>query len=247
MSLKVTLLGTGVGISQPGRSQAAILLENGQPLLLDCGAGTLLRLEQAGVPTEPLDTVVLTHLHLDHVSDLLALANARYLSGLPGLAVYGPKGTDLWFGLLRSAYPNLEKMQFKVHELSPMDSFSIKGFDIFAEEARHSVTALAYRLEAEEKVIVYSGDTEPSARVTALADGADLLIHECSFPEPFDVTNHSTPLKLGNMLRNQGVKRVVLTHLYPQAEGHEDEMAEQVIERSGAPTIVGWDLMSLII
>jgi ribonuclease Z len=138
-------------------------------------------------------------------------------------------------------------MQFEVHELSPMDSFSIKGFDIFAEEARHSVTALAYRLEAEEKVVVYSGDTEPSARVAALAEGADLLIHECSFPEPFDVTNHSTPLKLGNVFRDKGVKRIVLTHLYPQAEGHEDEMAEQVIERSGAPTIVGWDLLNLVI
>jgi ribonuclease Z len=247
MSLKVTLLGTGVGIPQPGRSQAAVLMENSEPLLFDCGAGTLLRLDQAGVPMGPLDTVVLTHLHLDHVSDLLALANARYLSGQTGLVVYGPKGTDLWFRLLQSAYPNLEKMQFEVHELSPMDSFSLKGFDIFAEEARHSVTTLAYRLEAEEKVVVYSGDTEPSARVAALADGADLLIHECSFPEPFDVTNHSTPLKLGNMLRNQGLKRVVLTHLYPQAVGHEDEMAEQVIEQSGTPTIVGWDLMSLII
>ena len=53
----------------------------------------------------------------------------------------------------------------------PMDSISLKGFDIFAEEARHSVTALAYRLEAEEKVIVYSGDTEPSPSVAALADG----------------------------------------------------------------------------
>ena len=37
----------------------------------------------------------------------------------------------------------------------------IKGFDIFAEEAKHSVTALAYRIETEEKVVVYSGDTEP--------------------------------------------------------------------------------------
>ena len=247
MSLKVTMLGTGVGIPQPGRSQAAVLMENSEPLLFDCGAGTLLRLDQAGVPLAPLDTVVLTHLHLDHVSDLLALANARYLSGQTGLVIFGPQGTDLWFRLLQSAYPNLEKMQFVVHELSPMDSFSIKGFDIFAEEARHSVTALAYRLEAEEKVVVYSGDTEPSARVAALAEGADLLIHECSFPEPFDVTNHSTPLKLGNVLRCQGVKRVVLTHLYPQAEGHEDEMAEQVIEQSGAPTIVGWDLLNLII
>src|SRR5512136_2441331 len=94
MSLKVTLLGTGVGIPQPGRSQAAVLLENDLPLLLDCGAGTLLRLEQAGMGLEALDTVVLTHLHLDHVSDLLALANARYLSDLPGLDIWGPEGTQ---------------------------------------------------------------------------------------------------------------------------------------------------------
>ena len=42
---------------------------------------------------------------------------------------------------------------------------------------------------------------------------------KCTFPEPFDVTNHSTPLKLGNVLRDQGVKRVVLIHPLPQAEG----------------------------
>jgi ribonuclease Z len=247
MSLKVTLLGTGVGIPQPGRSQAAILMENSSLLLFDCGAGTLLRLDEAGVAPEALDTVVLTHLHLDHVSDLMALANARYLSDLPGLEVYGPKGTHIWFRTMRSAYPNLEKMHFLVRELEPMDSVSIKGFDIFAEEARHSIPTLAYRIEAEEKVVVYSGDTEPCARVAALAAGADLLIHECSFPEPFDVTNHSTPKKLGNMLRNSGAKRIVLTHLYPQGQGCEDEMAEQVIELSGAPTIMGWDLMNLII
>lgn len=78
-----------------------------------------------------------------------------------------------------------------------MDDFSVQGFDIFAEEAKHSVTALAYRIEAEEKVLVYSGDTEPSQRVAALSEGADLLIHECSFPEPFDVTNHTTPKAAG--------------------------------------------------
>ncbi len=37
MSPKVALLGAGVGIPQPGRSQAAILVENDLPLLLDCG------------------------------------------------------------------------------------------------------------------------------------------------------------------------------------------------------------------
>ena len=247
MSLKVTMLGTGVGIPQPGRSQAAILMESDQLLLLDCGAGTLLRLDQLGASLEDLDTVVLTHLHLDHVSDLMALANARYLADMPGLQVFGPEGTDVYFKIAKSVYPNLEEMDVAVRELLPMDSITLNGFDIFAEEARHSVTALAYRLEAEEKVVVYSGDTEPCPRVAALARGADLLIHECSFPEPFDVTNHTTPRKLGIMLKDQGVKRVILTHLYPQAAGCEDEMAEQVIELSGAPTIVGWDLMSVAI
>ncbi|HPT38251.1 MAG TPA: MBL fold metallo-hydrolase [Methanothrix sp.] len=245
MSLKVTMLGTGVGIPQPGRSQAAILVESEQPLLLDCGAGTLLRLDQIGASAEALDTVVLTHLHLDHVSDLLAMANARFLADLPGLQVYGPTGTEEYIRTARSLYPNLSRMDVAVRELHPMDSFSVKGFDIFAEEARHSVTSLAYRLEAEDRVVVYSGDTEPSQRVAALARGADLLVHECSFPEPFDVTNHSTPKKLGSMIKNLGIKRVILTHLYPQAAGCEDLMAEQVISLSEAPTIVGWDMMTL--
>lgn len=245
MSLKVTLLGTGVGIPQPGRSQAAILVENEKPLLLDCGAGTLIRLDQAGVNIEALDTVVITHLHLDHVSDLLALANARYLSQLPGLEVYGPEGTEVYFKIVRSAYPNLEKMEVSLHEVRPMDSFSLSGFDIFAEEAVHSVTALAYRIEAEDKVAVYSGDTEPSQRVAALADGADLLVHECSFPEPFDVTNHSTPRKLANVLRGVSAKRIILTHLYPQAQGYEEEMAKIVRGLSGMPTEAGWDMMTI--
>lgn len=247
MSLKVTLLGTGTGVPQPGRSQAAVLVEDDRPLLFDCGAGTLLRLDQLGASLEALDTVILTHMHLDHVSDLLALANARFLSDLPPLQVFGPQGTDAYFQAAKSLYPNLAEMDAAVRELAPMDAISLDGFDIFAEEARHSVTALAYRLETEDKVLVYSGDTEPCSRVAALADGADLLVHECSFPEPFDVTNHSTPKKLGRMIRNQGIKRIVLTHLYPQAAGCEEQMAEQVIELCGAPTIVGWDMMSVVI
>ena len=120
MSLKVTMLGTGVGIPQPGRSQAAVLVENDQNLLLDCGAGTLLRLDEVGADLEALDTVVLTHLHLDHVSDLLALANARYLADMPGLQVFGPQGTEVFFEIAKSVYPNLEKMAVAVRELLPM-------------------------------------------------------------------------------------------------------------------------------
>jgi ribonuclease BN (tRNA processing enzyme) len=245
MSIKVTLLGTGTGIPQSGRSQSAILLENEKPLLFDCGAGTLLRLEQAGIDVEKMDAVVLTHLHLDHVSDLLALANSRYLRQLPGLEVYGPVGTEAWLKTLKSAFPYLEKMEVNVYEVQPMDNLSVQGFDVFAEEARHGIIAMAYRIEAEDKVLVYSGDTEPTPRIAALAEGADLLVHECSFPEPFDVTNHTTPRRLGRLVKN--VKTIVLTHLYPQAQGHEEEMAQEVSELSQVPVVAGWDMMTLIL
>lgn len=247
MSLRITLLGTGVGIPRSGRSQSAVLLDNGQPLLFDCGAGTILRLEQAGVSTESLDTVVLTHLHLDHVSDLLALANARYLQQLPGPEVYGPEGTDIYFKIVRSAYPNLERMQVSVHEVKPKDCFSVKGCDILAEEAKHSVTALAYRIQCGGRIVAYSGDTEPSPAVAGLAEGADLLIHECSFPEPFEVTNHSTPRKLAEVLKGLNVKRLVLTHLYPEANGLEAEMERELQLALGIPVEVGCDLQTICI
>jgi len=245
MSLKVTLLGTGVGIPQPGRSQSALLVEDEQKLLFDCGAGTLLRLTEAGVNMQDIDTVVLTHLHLDHASDLLALANARYLMKLPGLNVYGPVGTEHYFRTMHSAYPYLEKMEVSVQELLPGETFSLKGFEISSAEAKHSVTSLGYRIESGSKVVAYSGDTEPSPEIAALAEGADLLIHECSFPEPFEVTNHTTPRKLGSLIR--GVKRIVLTHFYLEARGHEEEMARDVMAEAKIQVEIGYDLLTMIV
>ncbi|MDM7935059.1 MAG: MBL fold metallo-hydrolase [Methanothrix sp.] len=241
--MEVTLLGTGSGIPQPGRSQPAVLVRGESPLLLDCGSGTILRMTQSSVGFEEIGTVLLTHLHLDHVSDLIALANARYLSGLSELEIHGPEGTYSWWRTLHEAYPYLERMSAVVHELQPGDHLEVRGFSVLAERASHSVTALAFRLEQKGRSVVYSGDTEPSPDVAALAEGADLLIHECSFPEPFKVTNHSTPMCLGEVLGDVG--RVVLTHFYPQAGGHESEMARQVEEVSGLPTRPGFDLMRL--
>lgn len=243
MSLKITLLGTGVGIPQPGRSQSALLIEDKEKLLFDCGAGTLLRLTEAGASMRDIDAVVLTHLHLDHVSDLLALANARYLQELPSLSIYGPEGTEQYFRAIHSAYPYLEKMEVSVQELKAGDTLRLKGFEISSAEAVHSVTALGYRIESGSKVVAYSGDTEPSPRIEALADGADLLIHECSFPEPFEVTNHTTPKKLGDTIRN--VRRIILNHLYPEAQGHETEMVRDVGAGAHVPVEVGYDMQTI--
>ncbi len=245
MSLRVTLLGTGVGIPQKDRSQSSLLIRARDPLLLDCGAGTLLRLSEAGVDVLDLDAVFLTHLHLDHVADLLPLANARYLMGAGPMEIYGPKGTDIWFETMHSAYPYLAQLEAVVHELSPGDKASAKGFQIHTAEASHSVTSLSYRIESDSRAVTYSGDTEPSQEVADLARGSDLLIHECSFPEPYEITNHSTPVKLGKTLEDVG--RIILTHLYPEARGHEGEMVRDLKAnlKTNMPVELGNDLQSI--
>jgi ribonuclease BN (tRNA processing enzyme) len=247
MEIEVTLLGTGVGIPHSGRAQAGLVIRAEKPLLFDCGAGALLRLAEAGFSPLEVDAALITHLHLDHVSDLLALAKARWLMGEDRMEVFGPEGTGEWFETARGLYPYLADLDVSFSVVSPGDEFSLQGLKIRAGEAVHSLPALGYRIESGAKAVVYSGDTEPTESMRALAEGADLLIHECSFPEPFVVTNHSTPLRLGETFRGAGVKRIVLTHLYPQTIGCEEEIVRDVVTGlgDGAGVEIGRDLQMI--
>jgi ribonuclease Z len=249
MEIEVTLLGTGVGIPHSGRAQAGLVTKANEPLLFDCGAGTLLRLAEAGFSPIEIDVALLTHLHLDHVSDLLALAKARWLLGENKMEVFGPEGTKKWFEAVRGLYPYLEDLDVNFTVVCPGDEFSLSGLKIRAGEAVHSLPALGYRIESGDRAIVYSGDTEPAESMRALAEGADLLVHECSFPEPFVVTNHSTPRRLGENFRGAGIKWIILTHIYPQTIGCEAEMVRDVLAGlgDGVEVEIGRDLQRITI
>jgi ribonuclease BN (tRNA processing enzyme) len=57
------------------------------------------------------------------------------------------------------------------------------------------------------------------------------------------VTYHTTPVKLAESLSEVG--RIVLTHLYPQAAGHEADMAKAVADGTGVRVEVGRDLQTI--
>jgi len=229
--MRVTFLGTGSALPTGGRFQTGLLVESSEDrLLVDCGSGVVHALQRTPVGYEGVDTVLLTHHHLDHVSDLMVLLKARWLAGEESLTVAGPEGTRaLLEGLLDVHDYMADRMDLTVREVEP-GAFSLAGFDIEAMETRHSMRCHAYRIEDGGPPFVFSGDSEAFAELIEFADGAAVLAHDCSFPDDVDVSNHPTPTVLGETLAaaDAEVGRVYLTHLYPHTEGRHEEMLDAI-------------------
>jgi ribonuclease Z len=73
--------------------------------------------------------------------------------------------------------------------------------------------------------IVYTGDTKPFEAFAKFAEGADLIIHDCTFDdsltEKASVDGHSTPSQAGGQAKAAGAKQLALSHIsarYPNAE-----------------------------
>ncbi|MFW5934357.1 MAG: MBL fold metallo-hydrolase [Halolamina sp.] len=235
--MRVTLLGTGSAMPVPDRVQTGLLLErDDRALLVDCGAGVLHRLSTTDVGYEGVSTVLLTHHHLDHVSDLLALLKARWLAGETHLEVVGPAGTKALLDDLLSVHDYLEgRVDLSIREVTSGAEFEAAGFEVAAHETVHSMDCLAYRFAGGGEAaadFTFGADGEASASIARFADGSETLLHDCSFPDAVDVDNHPTPTQLGEALAGTEIDRLLLTHLYPHTEGKHEEMMES-IERAG--------------
>lgn len=227
MTTKVTTLGTGGALPPTRRAQTGILFEKGaDKLLVDCGSGILLRLSEADIDISSIKSILITHLHLDHVSDLLPIITARWLAGHPETEVIGPAGIKKFLTDEIDAHEYLKMhVSVSMREVEPGEHFQIAGFDVVAMETEHWIYTLAYKFDNQ---ITYSADTNPIPEMRAFSDGCQLLIHECSFPDGHEAPYHTTPTELGELLKDSNVPRLVLTHFYPECEGRESEVVEAI-------------------
>lgn len=231
--MEVTFLGTGSAMPTGDRMQTGLLMtHDDRRLLVDCGSGVLHRLAATDAGYEGVSTVLLTHLHLDHVADLLPLLKARWLAGEEHLEVVGPVGTkDLLDGLL-SVHSYLDgRVDLQIREIVAGETVSVGGFSVESRETQHSIDGLAYRFAVDEEAsFAFSGDTEAFAGMARFVEGCRVVAHDCSFPDSVDVDGHPTPSQLGDAFADSGVEHLYLTHLYPHTEGNHEEMCATVAE-----------------
>ena len=245
--MRVTFLGTGSAMPTGDRFQTGIVVaDGGDRLLIDCGSGVLHRLQSDGPGYEAIDTVLLTHHHLDHVSDLMPLLKARWLAGEEELTVAGPAGTEaLLEGLLDVHEYMHDRIDLTVRELDA-GAATVGGFELEARWTEHSLPCLAYRFGDR---FAFSGDSEAFAGLAEFVDGTAVVAHDCSFPDEIEVSNHATPAELGETLAaaDVDVGRLYLTHRYPHTDGKEEAMLASLTERYDVDARMAEDGLSVTI
>ncbi len=197
----------------------------GRLLVLDLGAGSLRAMLQWGLNFNQIDILALSHRHPDHVGDLVPFLFAtRYALGYTRQEPFwllAARGFAEFLGRLRSAFGHwVEPPEGLMHlrELSPEgpDAVEWEGLTVKSAPTDHTEGSLAFRIEAGSRSLVYSGDTDVSDSLVALARGADLLVLEAA--NPFKVPGHLTPGEAGRLAARAGARRLLLTHFYPPCD-----------------------------
>lgn len=221
--LEVQLLGTGTIFSDVHRSCTSTLLKNNSvSILIDAGPGTLERLKQAQFSPLDLEYIFITHFHPDHISDLVPILLYRFLRSVElattPMQIWGPTGLRKFMQNMKMAYGDWldEKMDyFLIHELShPYKKFP--GFQCHWKKVIHSPESTAYRFEFEDKIVSFSGDSGYCQNLVDICRDADLAILECSFPDDQRKEEHLSPSLVRKVAIEANIKRVVITHLYPE-------------------------------
>ncbi|MFD4254870.1 MBL fold metallo-hydrolase [Amycolatopsis thermoflava] len=232
--VRVTFAGSGDAFGSGGRLQACLHIarRQGTPVLLDCGATSLVALKRLALEPNELAAVFVSHLHGDHFGGLPFLVlDGQFRRRTAPLMVAGPPGlrqrlTEMMEVLYPGSSRARRKFEVEVVELNPGEPRRIAGIDVTAWEVDHASGAppLALRLDVDGVVIAYTGDTAWTGAIPAAAAGADLLVAEAYYVDkdiPYHL-NHNTLLAHRDELT---CGRIVLTHMSDDMLAHTDEAA----------------------
>jgi ribonuclease BN (tRNA processing enzyme) len=252
--MELIILGSGTTIPLNHRASPSLaLVIDGQFMLFDMGPGTLRQLAKAGLKHENIARIFITHFHPDHTAGLIhflfttktpSILKKRY-----PFVITGARGLKEFINRLQEAYSdwlNLPTEIMKIEEIDVRQNnvMNYPGFRIIAQPVRHTPNSLAYRVEDQQgKSFVYSGDSGFCEGIVDVAKGTDLLVLESSFPDGEEVEGHLTPSQAGHIATLANVKRLVLTHFYPECLA--TDIAAQCRKSYEGELTLGSDLLHL--
>lgn len=222
--MRLTVLGRSPASPNPGEACAGYVVDGGGArVLIDIGPGVVAQLLGRHHPDE-LDAVVVSHMHADHMLDLVTLRYVYPWGAQPRdrrLQVVLPPGSaDQLLDLARGVGNSRHfEDAFRLSEHDGATPLGFDGLSLAPVRTQHYIPCWGFRVEADGRRLSYTADTAPCAGLTDLADSADLLLSEATLrsldedAEPPEPRGHLLPEEAGAAARAGGTRRVMLTHL----------------------------------
>lgn len=220
--MHVIFLGTG-GYHPTDQRETNCVLIREAGIVLDAGTG-FFRLAQH--LQHPRLNILLSHAHLDHICGIVYLGAVlkNSITPIESVHIYTPPG-------VREAVETLFSEPFFAGSLSRMPApvtfhevnegaFDIENIKVTAKKFPHRMHgSWGYRVTKGFLSVAYITDTLMSDAALPLLKDADLAICEVYFRnkqrEDAAEAGHSYPLVVGQICKQAGVKKLILTHINP--------------------------------
>src|ERR1700730_11140994 len=220
--MQLRFVGCGEALGSSGRANPCFHVTGERVnFLIDCGASSLPALKRLSIARDDIDLVLITHFHGDHFGGLpFFLLDAQFTRRTRPLVIAGPQGietrlTQVMEALFENSSKTKQRFDLSVVALTPEETRSFGAVEVTPYPVVHGESGgpfLAYRIEAEGRIIAYSADTEWTDTLIPAARDADLFIAEAYYYDKI-VKNHLSLRTLEKNLAEINPKRLLLTHM----------------------------------
>ncbi len=245
--MELTVLGSGTAVPNPHRSGSGIWLQTqGGTLMLDLSASSLHRMAQENLDWAGLDSIWISHFHLDHCGGLgpflfACLAAPETKTRTKPLRIFGAPGLQSLVGNLSSGgSTGLLEQPFPVEviEIEPLEKFEIlENVEAVAYSTLHTPDSHAIHLRENDATLVFTADTGFDEKLATFARRVDLFLIECSFIKDKPMERHLELAEAINLIRRAEPKRAMLTHFY--AEWDDVDFATEVGKYKPGVEVIG--------
>jgi ribonuclease BN (tRNA processing enzyme) len=231
--MQLRFVGCGDALGSGGRFNTCFHVAGEHTnLLIDCGASSLPALRRLAVALDAIDLILITHFHGDHFGGLpFLLLDAQFSRRTRPLVIAGPQGietrlTQVMEALFENSSRTKQRFDLSVVALRPEETRTFGAVNVMPYPVVHGESGgpfLAYRIEAEGRIVAYSADTEWTETLIPLARDADLFIAE-AYTYDKTVKNHLSLKTLQSHLPEIKPKRLILTHMSDDMLGRLDTL-----------------------
>lgn len=226
--MRLTVLGGSAASPNTGAGCAGFLVQRGETsIVLDLGPGTLQELRRHA-DFRTLSAVVISHMHVDHVLDLIALRHALAYNPAspPGpVPVWLPPGGAAMLAEITAPFdrcddPGTFTSTITVQEYDPTQPLQIGDLEVRFQRTVHILPAWAMRVLAPEGDLGYTADGGPTSDWGQLLHGVRVLIAEATLLEPGErpiaQRGSLTAAEAGDLGHQSGAETLLLAHMWEE-------------------------------